>query len=84
MHRGAEGGSVQGSQHQGADGIHMTHIMRGEKGEVFFTNMLIAAAKMVGLSSSGLGGGRQAASKLDVHKTRRTREPQPSSEMESQ
>ena len=44
----------------------------------------IAAAKMVGLSSSGLGGGRQAASRLDVQKTRRPRGPQPSSEMESQ
>ena len=65
---------------QGADGIHM----RGEKGGEFFTNMLIDAAKMAGLSSSWLGGGRQAASEMDASKLRKSRGPQPSSELESQ
>ena len=65
---------------KGADGIHM----RGEKGEEFFTNMLLGAAKMAGLSSSGLGGRRRIASRLDAQEPNGPRESHPSSGLESQ
>jgi hypothetical protein len=66
---------------KGADGIHM----RGEKGQEFFTNILIAAAKLTGLSSSGLGGGRQAAPGMEAEQESRwARGPQPASGLEEQ
>ena len=65
----------------GADGIHM----RGEKGQEFFTNILIAAAKLAGLSSSGLGGGRQAAPRLEAEQESRwARGPQVAPGLEGQ
>ena len=65
---------------KGADGIHM----RGEKGGEFFTEMLIAAAKLASLSASGLDGRRQAASKLDAQEPRKPRRPYPASGLENQ
>jgi hypothetical protein len=66
---------------KGADGIHM----RGENGEQFFTEMLIAAAKMAGQSSGGMGGGRRAAPRLDgEQESRMERGLHPASGLEGQ
>ena len=66
---------------KGADGIHM----RGDNGEQFFTEMLIAAAKMAGHSSTGLGGGRRAAPRLDGQQVpMMQRGPQPAQGVEDQ
>ena len=66
---------------KGADGIHM----RGVNGAEFFTETLIAAAKLASTSSRGLARGRQAASRLDgEQESRGTREPLPSSRLKRQ
>ena len=66
---------------KGADGIHM----RGVNGAEFFTETLIAAAKLASTSSRGLARGRQAASRLDgEQESRGTREPHPSSRLKRQ
>jgi len=66
---------------RGIDGIHM----RGKMGEQFFTETLIVAAKLAGLSSSGLGGGRQAATGLDSEQeSRRARRPQAAAGLDGQ
>ena len=66
---------------RGGDGVHM----RGEKGEEFFTNMIIDAAKLAGLSSRGLRERRQAASRLEgEQEPRMVRQPRPAPGLENQ